>query len=491
MDIIRELFWWKNMRDEIRGWVRHCLGCSTTRGGPVVPRPPLTCNHASQRLELIHFDFLKMPKSTEGYTSIMVVKDDFSMHTQLTPHTIQDARAAASALSKWFSAYGIVKRWQSDSGGHFKNQVMETIAKEYGIDHHFTTAAAPWANGTVEVVNSTILKTFMAILGEKKLKAEEWPSQLDVVTYAINNTPVPRLNKYTPAQVFLAVDEGNPLKLWMQPEVANSNFGSLRPEKKARDRVNGAVKELVAALDNIHKEVKITRHPPARTREVEQAVNFEVGDWVQIARVVSNVNTDKLTPIWQGPVRVHKIISDYRYVVKDETSGKYKETHAARMRFYADGSVQLAPEILDHIADSKDGHEIDRIHDFRKTKGVWEVQLSYCDKSRDSKWVPLKSVAKQAALLLRALPRRKGVRERDDTESFKAAMDKLIPKQNRRPKDSPRSAPSPTGPLPLCASETLSGGTGSGDSATPQRAKRSATPAARKPGRPKRRKTSK
>ena len=154
--------------------------------------------------------------------------------------------------------------------------------------------------------------------------------------------------------------------------------------------------------------------------------------------------------------------------------------------------MQLAPEILDHIADSKDGHEINCIHDFRKRKGVWEVQLlSYCNKSRESEWMTLKSVAKQAALLLRALPRQKGVRERDDLESFKAAMDKVIPKQTRRPKNGPHSALSPTGPLPVCAIETLSNGMGSGDSTTPKRMKRKTPPVARKPGRPKRNKTSK
>ena len=457
--IVEEVFWWKNMHDEIRGWVRHCLSCSPVRGGKVVPRPSLTCDHVENRLELIHFDFLKMPKSTEGYSSIMVVKDDFTMLTQLSAHTIQDAKAAAKALSKWFSTYGIVKRWQSDAGGHFKNQVMEEIANIYGVKHHFTTAAAPWANGTVEVVNSTILNTFMAILVEKRLAAEEWPSQLEVVTYAINHSPVPRLCHYTPAQVHLGADEGNPLKLWMQPETENSNFGSVRPEGTAEGRILGAVAELVEALDNIHKEVRLARHPEKRVQDVEQAVNFAVGDWVQVARVVTHVNSDKLTPVWQGPVRVHKIISDYRYVVQDETSKKFREVHAARMRYYADGSVVLAPEILDHIAGAKDGYEIDRIHDFRKNNKRWEVELSYCDKSRAGKWVTLQSVAKQAALLLRALTRRKEMRDRKDIEDFKAAMDQLIPKQNRCSRgsnvaQSPRPSPGP----PATKTRTRKGG---------------------------------
>jgi hypothetical protein len=444
LSTIKELFWWPRMTKQVRGWVRFCLGCSVNRGGKLVPRPTLTARHATKRNELLHFDFLKMPESTDGYNSILVLKDDLSMFTELEPHRDQSANAAATSLMNWFSRYGIANKWQSDGGGHFKNKLIKELAKKLNTrDHHFTMAAAPWTNGTVEVLNTTVLNTFTALLQQKRMDPDEWPTLLPDVVFSINHTRVPRLAGYTPAQVFMASEEGNPLKHFFKPPLPGKTFGTVEKSARDADPVVESYEDLVRALDIMHKEVAKVRHPANRPRVEDRVINFEKGDWVHVARVTTEVRSDKLTPIWQGPVEVSKVVSDYRYQVRDRSNLKQQIVHAARLRYYADGTVQMPKMVLDHIAGMQ-GKAIDRIHDFRKNPaGVWQVQLAYCGDGQAMEWVTLKSVARHARLLLRGLTRRKNLQGRKDLKGLIEQMDKHIPKQNRRAQPStqrPRSS---------------------------------------------------
>ena len=46
----------------------------------------------------------------------------------------------------------------SDQGTHFINRIIETLLKEFLIDHHQTSAYHPQANGVVESFNKTLTK---------------------------------------------------------------------------------------------------------------------------------------------------------------------------------------------------------------------------------------------------------------------------------------------------------------------------------------------
>ncbi|KAF0754023.1 hypothetical protein AaE_005489, partial [Aphanomyces astaci] len=51
---------------------------------------------------------------------------------------------------EWFGLFGVVKTWVSDCVSHFKNELINTMGRMFGVNHHFVTPHCPWANGTVE-----------------------------------------------------------------------------------------------------------------------------------------------------------------------------------------------------------------------------------------------------------------------------------------------------------------------------------------------------
>ena len=187
---VADKFMWKTLVTDVEAFVRACLHCMCV-DGEMVPRPLGSALHAEKPNELIHFDWLSMPKSRSGLKHVLVVKDDMSGFVQLYATESADAAATAQSLMSWFTTFGCVDTWVSDGGSHFKNEVVEKVRKMVGAHHHITTAYSPWANGTVEVVNRLVLRAVKALLSEWKLNADEWPHVLPLVQGALNHQPGP------------------------------------------------------------------------------------------------------------------------------------------------------------------------------------------------------------------------------------------------------------------------------------------------------------
>ena len=167
-DALAEVFTWRGMAEDVNLFVGHCLQWMTVGTG-TVPRPLGELTHAIEPNALIHCDFLTMPG---GY--IHVIVDDASRFCQLTVHTNCKALDAVDGLQQWFSYFGIAANWASDQGPHYKNQVVDEVRRLYGSAHHFSPAHCPWANGTVEVLMRSVLKTLKTILAELHLNVNQW-----------------------------------------------------------------------------------------------------------------------------------------------------------------------------------------------------------------------------------------------------------------------------------------------------------------------------
>ena len=106
---------------------------------------------------------------------------------------ISGHRRIKPTLMDWFATFGVCHTWVSDQGSHFKNEVIEALKRQLGAHHHFTTAYAPWSNGTVEVMNRLLVRLLRGLCSELKLKPTEWDSLLPMVMSALNHMPADRL----------------------------------------------------------------------------------------------------------------------------------------------------------------------------------------------------------------------------------------------------------------------------------------------------------
>ena len=73
----------------------------------------------------------------------------------------------------------------SDQGTHFINRTIETLLKEFLIDHHRTSAYHPHANGVVESFKKTLTKGLTKICSMDK---DGWDEKVPAVLWAYRTT---------------------------------------------------------------------------------------------------------------------------------------------------------------------------------------------------------------------------------------------------------------------------------------------------------------
>ena len=116
--------------------------------------------------QFIHFDWYTVGESFEGQRYILVLRDAFSRFTLLVKSVSADAPSTAKAIMDRISIFGLQKRFFSDNGSHFRNRVMEELARLLDVSHDFSTVFCAWANGLVERVNRDIKASIKILLVE-------------------------------------------------------------------------------------------------------------------------------------------------------------------------------------------------------------------------------------------------------------------------------------------------------------------------------------
>ena len=157
------------MAEDVENFVNSCIHCLCTQTGKVVPRPLGHSMHADKPNKLLHFDYCHMSKGEDGYTYVLVFKDDLSGYVLLTTCKEATTEVTAETLIRWFSTFGVVHKWVSDRGSHFKHELVRLLRDKLKSSHHSTLVYCPWSNGIVEVDCRELLRVTPALLSEFQL----------------------------------------------------------------------------------------------------------------------------------------------------------------------------------------------------------------------------------------------------------------------------------------------------------------------------------
>ncbi|KAJ8558819.1 hypothetical protein ON010_g8630 [Phytophthora cinnamomi] len=376
---LNDVFIWDGMDESVRNFVDGCLHCMRV-DGTKVPRPFGEAVHATKPNEVIHFDYLSMPASSNEVCYVLVLKDDMSGFVELVPCSAATSSEVFIALTDWFKRYGVVNQWVSDQGSHFKNTLIELLRRKLGAHHHFVTAYSPWANGTVEVVNRLILRCIKAILSEQRLAISQWPEVLPVVQMALNHLPADRLGGVAPVTAFTALPAQTPVGALIHPrtqELVSLDWVA----QKQKDHLV----EIQEALTNMHKKLTETsekKREQARKRQAARSgvvlIKFSLGDFVLVGQVLSRAN--KLAIQWKGPRRVVKILNDYTFEVQNMVEPfDIQVVHASRMKLYAEAGREVTEDLVQHIIHGEGGHLVERFIEcrFGRELRAWEIKVKW------------------------------------------------------------------------------------------------------------------
>ena len=400
---IKDRFTWPNMDRDVAMFCRSCLHCVRVRGGKVVPRPWLDTPRATERNQILHFDYMEVRKpealTADKLKYVLVLMDGFSRFVELVPTASATAAATADALLAWFGRYGVVRQWVSDQGTHFLNEVMERLAGRLGVQHRFTATYAPWSNGQVERVNREIREILTTLRLETRLTEDQWPNLLPVVTSVLNNTPTAVLNGIAPRTAFLGLPATSPLDVVFQTEARDFAQPAATLSK---DDFKRKVEELRQLMYAIHESVT---QAPARLRKDPRGakeVDFDVGDFVLVAKLGPGAK-DKTLARWEGPARVIRQENPRVFVVRDLVTLRERTLHCAYLKRYADRELHVTPQLLEFIAHGGSGYVVEAIVDHRKHHGKWQLKIKwegFEDAGEDS-WEPLERLIADVPALVR------------------------------------------------------------------------------------------
>ena len=188
---------------------------------------------------------------------------------------------------------------------------------------------------------------------ERGRPLSEWPDSIYALQFALNSayrewmgaTPFQLMTGRVPRTAF-SVFAGDGPDGWCVKEEA---FSPQRMQK--------SVAGWVTVQDELRREV-LERVRAARDRKRVAAStgsmpNFEVGDYVLVARVRKLGSAPKLVTTWTGPWRVVSGGSPHVYNVQDIVTGGTEEVHVVRMRAYADSSLAVGAEVTGIVRDDE------------------------------------------------------------------------------------------------------------------------------------------
>lgn len=399
---IKRTAWWSTIKADVERFLESCLHCMKVRG-KLVPRPYGAALHAEGPNELLHFDWLALPTAYNRMSYVLVLKDDMSGFCVLHPSEAATASETAKALMNWFSMFGVVNTWVSDCGSHFKNLIIEELSKLVGAHHHFVTPYCPWANGTVEVVNASVLRMLKALGSELRLRPDRWPDLLPLVQSAINHMPADRSAGQSPSAVFTSGRDCTPLSaLVATVDIREESVEAIKAIQAEH------AQKVRAALKVMHKDVAAAaehRRTRARDRRGKKThvrlPTFSLGDFVLVGRVAQAPN--KLTLHWTGPARIVAVINDYLFEVQQlvEPYGTSKH-HASRLQMYHEGGRDVTVDLVEHIAFGDDGFYVDKLADARSVNGTWQVLVHWMGlEAAEASWEPALDMYADVPVLFR------------------------------------------------------------------------------------------
>lgn len=242
-----------------------------------------------------------------------------------------------------------------------------------------------------------------ALILEFKISKRDWVYLVPLIQSSINHSPVPSLANKAPIEIFTGLDCPSPLDLIFAPDKASQLISG---DLNSPDVASG-LQALRESIRQMHKEVLVVKEKQTIRNKKKNVnavpANFSVGDYVLRSRVDENKHPQKLLVTWVGPYRVIKAEELY-FVIQDLVTGAKMEVHPSRMKFYADGDLNVTKELLEHVAAQETRMAVRAIvdHRFNKNKKQYELKVSWRGlESIEDSWEDFSSIVMDVPIIVR------------------------------------------------------------------------------------------
>lgn len=313
---IRDNFFWKGMTNDIKNYIDSCDTCQRNKiQRKNFQAPMIITSQSTEPFERVSMDLVSYSDISDNNNKyVLTLQDDLTRFVQAYPIPDKEALTVAKQLIYFCQHYGVPKRFHSDQGTEFMNNVLKQLTKFLGSNHTFNTAYHPQTNGALERFHAT-LRDHIRMYHSRRLK--NWD---EIIPFAImcHNTSVNSSTNYTPQELLFGY---KPRPFY--------NIKTI-PDYTACDYLKDLNERLRIARDSALKNLQAMKEK-AKNRYDSQIKNFtqyQVGSKVML-RIP---NPNNLDPKWEGPYKVIRVGFNHNYVI--HKANRNQLVHANRLRPY-------------------------------------------------------------------------------------------------------------------------------------------------------------
>ena len=145
LDLLRDHFYWPGMHIGLVSYINSCPRCLRRKSQP--DKAPLLNIEASQPLELIHLDYLKLNLVKEILKMFLLITDHFARYAQAFPSKTQTTLATVKLLWNSFILHdGFPSKIITDQGRNFESELIENLCQLAGVQKLRTSPYHPQTN---------------------------------------------------------------------------------------------------------------------------------------------------------------------------------------------------------------------------------------------------------------------------------------------------------------------------------------------------------
>ncbi|KAG2915212.1 hypothetical protein PC116_g4250 [Phytophthora cactorum] len=201
-----------------------------------------------------------------------------------------------------------------------------------------------------------MLRCCRALLSEWRLQPREWPHVVKIVQLVLNNTPSPSLGGLAPITAMTGLPAMKPSDTIFVPgPLKTATLDTIQTTQRQNvKRVQQALAVMHRRISQVNNAVRATGRQTYNKKKGTTMAQFDIGDFVLYVDVWQHTR-GKLRVKWCGP----STVSNWIFEIQNLVTGQRKEAHSSRLKFYADNSLDVKVDLLQHIAHNSEGHVVD------------------------------------------------------------------------------------------------------------------------------------
>jgi transposase InsO family protein len=261
LQVLRKDYFHPGLSAVVASVARECYICQCHKVDRSGPSYPVYRRNPSGPYALYAVDLMELPKSSGGFTCLLVGVDLYTKFGNVVPLRNKTSQSVAKAMESSIlaSTTKIPTVVLSDNGPEFRGKPFKDLLTRYGIQHENSIPYAAHTNGAVERLNQTIKEKLATVCHGR---TSQWDKEIFSLIAQYNRTPHSSTGKapvehfqVTPAEPIVPQQKE---RYWRKPkrQFVGYRVGDL-VLKKIPYQAAGMRNKLAAKYDGPHEVIEV------------------------------------------------------------------------------------------------------------------------------------------------------------------------------------------------------------------------------------------